>query len=249
MATEQRVALVTGAGSGIGQAISLRLGRSGVAVAALDINQAGAQQTRDAIAAAGGTSVAATADVADPAAVRQAVDRVHAALGPVHILANVAGIGAFVPLLEIRQTDWDRMIAVHLTGTFNCTRAIVPDMLAAGWGRIVNIGSVAGLNGGGPGLSHYAAAKGGIIAFTKAVALEYGPSGITVNCIAPGLIDTPMVRGSMVSDQIRKLAIEGAPVRRIGAPDDIAAACAFLVSEEASFFTGQVMSPNGGRYM
>jgi 2-hydroxycyclohexanecarboxyl-CoA dehydrogenase len=249
MATEPRVALVTGAGSGIGRAISLRLGRSGAAVAALDINHAGAQQTRDVIAADGGTSVVATADVADPAAVRRAVDQVHAALGPVTILVNVAGIGAFAPLLEMRQEDWDRMIAVHLTGTFNCTRAIVPDMLAAGWGRIVNTGSVAGLNGGGPGLSHYAAAKGGIIAFTKALAQEYGPTGITVNCIAPGLIDTPMVRGAMVSEQIRKLAIEGAPVRRIGVPDDIAAACAFLVSDEASFFTGQVMSPNGGRYM
>jgi len=249
MATEPRAALVTGAGSGIGRAISLRLGRSGLAVAVLDINHAGAQETRDAVAAGGGTSVATTADVADPAAVRRAVDQVHAALGPVTILANVAGIGAFAPLLEMRQEDWDRMLAVHLTGTFNCTRAIVPDMLAASWGRIVNIGSVAGLNGGGPGLSHYAAAKGGIIAFTKALAQEYGPTGITVNCIAPGLIDTPMVRGAMVSDQIRKLAIEGAPVRRIGVPDDIAAACAFLVSDEASFFTGQVMSPNGGRYM
>jgi NAD(P)-dependent dehydrogenase (short-subunit alcohol dehydrogenase family) len=181
--------------------------------------------------------------------VRRAVDDVHAALGPVHILVNVAGIGAFAPLLEIRQEDWDRMIAVHLTGTFNCTRAIVPDMLAAGWGRVVNIGSVAGLNGGGPGLSHYAAAKGGIIAFTKAVAHELGPSGITVNCIAPGLIDTPMVRGAMVSPELRTRAIEGAPVRRIGAPEDIAAACAYLVAEDAGFLTGQVISPNGGRYM
>jgi len=245
----ERVALVTGGGSGIGRGISLRLAQGRVAVAVLDVNTAGADATRETIAAAGGRAAVATADVADPAAVRRAVDDVHAALGPVHILVNVAGIGAFAPLLEIRQEDWDRMIAVHLTGTFNCTRAIVPDMLAAGWGRVVNIGSVAGLNGGGPGLSHYAAAKGGIIAFTKALAHEFGPSGITVNCIAPGLIDTPMVRGAMVSPELRTRAIEGAPVRRIGAPEDIAAACAYLVAEDAGFLTGQVISPNGGRYM
>jgi len=188
-------------------------------------------------------------DVADAAAVGGAVERARAALGPIHIMINVAGIGAFVPLLEMSQAEWDRMIAVHLTGTFNCTRAAVPDMLAAGWGRIVNTASVAGLSGGGPGLSHYAAAKGGIIAFSKALAHELGPSGITVNCIAPGLIDTPLIRSSLVTAELRARAIQGAPVRRIGEPEDIAAACAFLVSDAASFFTGQVMSPNGGRYM
>ena len=172
-----------------------------------------------------------------------------AQLGPVHILVNVAGIGSFIPLLEMQRADWDRMIAVHLTGTFNCTRAVASDMVQAGWGRIVNTASVAGLNGGGPGLSHYAAAKGGIIAFTKALAHELGPSGITVNCLAPGLIDTPLIRTSLVTDELRTRAIAGAPVGRIGVPDDIAAACAFLVSEESGFFTGQVMSPNGGRYM
>ena len=249
MALAGRVAMVTGGGSGIGRSISLWLGRAGVSVGVLDINRAGAEQTAAEIGAGGSRAVAVDADVADADAVRAAVDRVHAALGPVHILVNVAGIGAFVPLLEMSHAEWDRMIAVHLTGTFNCTRAVVPDMLAAGWGRIVNTASVAGLNGGGPGLSHYAAAKGGIIAFTKALAHELGPSGITVNCIAPGLIDTPLIAKSLVTDELRARAIQGAPVRRIGAPDDIAAACAFLVSEESGFFTGQVMSPNGGRYM
>jgi 2-hydroxycyclohexanecarboxyl-CoA dehydrogenase len=244
-----RVAVVTGGGSGIGRSISMRLARDGVAVAVLDINQPGAEQTAARIAAGGGRAVAVAADVADAAAVRAAVDRVHAGLGPAHIMVNVAGIGAFVPLLEMSQAEWDRMIAVHLTGTFNCTRAVLPDMLAAGWGRIVNTASVAGLNGGGPGLSHYAAAKGGIIAFSKALAHEFGPSGITVNCIAPGLIDTPIIKSSLVTAELRARAIEGAPVRRIGEPEDVAAVCAFLVSEESGFFTGQVMSPNGGRYM
>jgi 2-hydroxycyclohexanecarboxyl-CoA dehydrogenase len=249
MALAGRVALVTGGGSGIGRSISLSIGRAGASVAILDINGAGAEQTVATMTGAGGRACAVTADVADADAVRAAVTQVHAAFGPVHILVNVAGIGAFVPLLEMSQAEWDRMIAVHLTGTFNCTRAVVPDMLAAGWGRIVNISSVAGLSGGGPGLSHYAAAKGGIIAFSKALAHELGPSGITVNCIAPGLIDTPLIAKSLVTDQLRAQAIKGAPMRRIGVPDDTAAACAFLVSEESSFFTGQVMSPNGGRYM
>jgi NAD(P)-dependent dehydrogenase (short-subunit alcohol dehydrogenase family) len=145
--------------------------------------------------------------------------------------------------------QWDRMLGVHLTGTFHCTRAALPDMVAAGWGRVVNISSVAGLSGGGPGLSHYAAAKGGIIAFTKAIAQELGPAGITANAVAPGLIDTPMVKDAMVSPEIRQRAVEGAPVRRIGHPDDIAAAVAYLASPEAGFVTGQVLSPNGGRYM
>jgi 2-hydroxycyclohexanecarboxyl-CoA dehydrogenase len=244
-----RVALVTGGGSGIGRRISTRLAADGAAVAVLDINRDGAEQTAAEIAAAGGRGAVVCADVADAAAVGSAVDRVHAVLGPVHIMVNVAGIGAFVPLLEMSQAEWDRMIAVHLTGTFVCTKAVLPDMVAAGWGRIVNTASVAGLNGGGPGLSHYAAAKGGIIAFSKALAHELGPAGITVNCIAPGLIDTPMIKASLVTAELRARATEGAPVRRIGQPEDIAAACAFLVSEEASFFTGQVMSPNGGRYM
>jgi len=249
MGVAGRVALVTGAGSGIGRSIGLRLAGDGVAVAALDINQPAAERTAAEITGAGGRAVAVAGDVADAAAVGGAVERARAALGPIHIMINVAGIGAFVPLLEMSQAEWDRMIAVHLTGTFNCTRAAVPDMLAAGWGRIVNTASVAGLSGGGPGLSHYAAAKGGIIAFSKALAHELGPSGITVNCIAPGLIDTPLIRSSLVTAELRARAIQGAPVRRIGEPEDIAAACAFLVSDAASFFTGQVMSPNGGRYM
>jgi 2-hydroxycyclohexanecarboxyl-CoA dehydrogenase len=249
MTTAKRVALVTGGASGIGRSICLRLARDGVAVAALDLNHPAAEATAAAIVAAGGQAMAVVADVADATAVRAAVDRVHAGLGPVHVMVNVAGIGAFVPLIDMTDDEWNRMIAVHLTGTFNCTRAVLPDMLATGWGRIVNTASVAGLNGGGPGLSHYAAAKGGIIAFSKALAHELGPSGITVNCLAPGLVDTPLIRSSLVTAELRARAVEGAPVRRIGTPDDIAAACAFLVSDESSFCTGQVISPNGGRYM
>jgi 2-hydroxycyclohexanecarboxyl-CoA dehydrogenase len=247
--TAGRTALVTGGGSGIGRAVSKRLARDGAPVAVLDINREGAEDTVAQIGAAGGRGVAIAADVASTASVAAAFERARAALGPLAVLVNVAGIGEYAPFTEMTEAQWDRMIAVHLKGTYNCTRAALPDMLVAGWGRIVSTASVAGLNGGGPGLAHYAAAKGGIIGFTKALAHELGPAGITVNCIAPGLIDTPMVAGAMVSDAIRTIAVDGAPVRRIGVPDDIAAAAAYLVSEEASFVTGQVLSPNGGRYM
>jgi len=241
-----RVAVVTGGASGIGRGVCVRLAGMGFTVAVLDVNEAGMNETAKLM---GTTALRCVADVCDTAAVEAALVRVRGAFGPVSILVNVAGIGEFLPFTEMTRAAWDRMLAVHLTGTFNCTRAAVSDMLAAGWGRIVNTASVAGLNGGGPGLSHYAAAKGGIIGFTKALAHELGPSGITVNCLAPGLIETPMIRGALVTPELRARAVDGAPVRRIGQPEDIAAACAFLVSEDAGFTTGQVISPNGGRYM
>jgi NAD(P)-dependent dehydrogenase (short-subunit alcohol dehydrogenase family) len=249
MTLNNRTALITGGASGIGRAVCLRLARDGAAVAVLDLDAAGAERTAGEIRAGGGRAQAVSADVAIGDAVAAAVGAARAALGPLSIVVNVAGIGEFAMLAGMRLGQWDRMIGVHLTGTFHCTRAALPDMVAAGWGRIVNISSVAGLSGGGPGLSHYAAAKGGIIAFTKAIAQELGPAGITANAVAPGLIDTPMVREAMVSAEIRQRAVEGAPVRRIGHPDDIAAAVAYLVSPDSGFVTGQVLSPNGGRYM
>jgi len=244
-----KMALVTGGASGIGRAVCLRLARDGAAVAVLDLDPGGAERTAAEVRGSGGRAVAVGADVADDDAVAAAVAQARAALGPLTVLVNVAGIGDFTLLADMRPAQWQRMLGVHLNGTFHCTRAVLPDMTAAGWGRIVNTSSVAGLSGGGPGLSHYAAAKGGIIAFTKAIAQELGPAGITANAVAPGLIDTPMVKEAMVSDEIRRRAVEGAPVRRIGQPDDIAAAVAYLVSPEAGFVTGQVLSPNGGRYM
>ncbi len=143
---------------------------------------------------------------------------------------------------------WDRMIAIHLGGTFHSTRAVIDDMLAAGWGRIVNVSSIAALRGG-QGLVHYSSAKAGMIGFTKALALEVAPRGITVNAIACGLIDTPMVRQSPRAEAFLAETAREVPVGRVGRPEDIAAACAYLVSEEAGFVTGQVLSPNGGAYL
>src|SRR5438034_728423 len=169
-----RNAVVTGGASGIGRAICLRLARDGADVAVLDLDQGGGRQVADEIAALHRRAIAVEADVASAASVAAAVERLHAALGPVHILVNDAGIAELVPLREMTEDEWDRMIAVHLKGAFNCTRALLGDMAAAGWGRIVNVSSVAGLRGA-PQLVHYSAAKAGLIGFTKALAAEVGP--------------------------------------------------------------------------
>jgi 2-hydroxycyclohexanecarboxyl-CoA dehydrogenase len=249
MGLSGRTAVVTGGASGIGRAIALRLARDGADVGILDVDVAGAERVTREVTAIGRRALAVETDVASSASVRAAVERVHRELAPVGILVNAAGIASFVPLLQMTEETWDRLVAVHLKGTFNCTRAVLPDMIAARWGRVVSIASVAGLNGGGPGLAHYAAAKAGIIGFTKAVALEMAGFGITVNAIAPGLIDTPLLDRSGMPREVRERIVQQMPVGRIGAPDDIAAACAYLASEEASFVTGQVLSPNGGGYL
>ena len=241
--------MVTGGASGIGRAIALRLARDGADVGILDVDVAGAERVTREVTAIGRRALAVETDVASSTSVRAAVERVHRELAPVGILVNAAGIASFVPLLQMTEETWDRLVAVHLKGTFNCTRAVLPDMIAARWGRVVSIASVAGLNGGGPGLAHYAAAKAGIIGFTKAVALEMAGFGITVNAIAPGLIDTPLLDRSGMPREVRERIVQQMPVGRIGAPDDIAAACAYLVAEDASFVTGQVLSPNGGAYL
>lgn len=245
-------AMVTGGASGIGRGICLRLAREGANVAILDLNLSGAETVAAEVEALGRKSVACKADVANRAQVDAAIEQVRTALGPIQILVNDAGIGKFVLLSEMSEEAWDEMIGIHLKGTFNCTKAVVQDMVDAKWGRVVNISSTAGL-GGVAGLVHYSAAKAGIIGFTKGLAAELGPLGITVNAIAPGLIDTPiLLKGGVLSGRMQKFiqqTANRAPVRRNGAPDDIAAACAYLVSEDASFFTGQVVSPNGGMYM
>ena len=241
-----KVAVVTGGGSGIGRATCLALARAGRDVAVADVNLAGAEATAGMVRGLGPRAAAVEIDVSSADGVGAGIGRVRTALGPVAILVNVAGIGEFAPLMQMTEAQWDRMLGVHLKGTFNTTRACVPDMIEAGWGRIVNVASVAGLNGGGPGLSHYAAAKAGIIGFTRAIAQELGPMGITVNAVAPGLIDTPMIRTAGAPDSLYDAVVKRTPVRRLGQPEDIAVAAAFLTSDDAGFTTGQVLSPNGG---
>jgi 2-hydroxycyclohexanecarboxyl-CoA dehydrogenase len=242
-----KIAVVTGGASGIGRAIALRLARDGCHVAIWDRDASGARRVAEEVGVLGRKSMALEVDVASVRDAESAAERVRRDLGKVSILVNDAGYGEIVPLARMTEAQWDKMIAVHLKGTFNCTRAVVQDMIDARWGRIVSVSSVAGLKGAA-GFVHYSAAKAGIAGFSKALALELASSGITVNAIAPGLIETPILKGSALRDETIAAMVKHTPVGRIGVPDDIAACCAYLVAEEASFLTGQILSPNGGMH-
>jgi 2-hydroxycyclohexanecarboxyl-CoA dehydrogenase len=229
----------------MGRAISIQLARDGAAVAVWDLNGDGAMLTAATIAQSGGVAIGCKADVSCANAIAAAVARTRSELGPVTILVNNAGISGFCPLLDLTEEMWDRMMRVNLKGPFLCTRAIVPDMLAAGWGRIVNISS-SSTQQGARNMSHYVVSKGGVAGFTKALAMEFVSRGITVNTVAPGFVDTPMLRASPVDIEAVSAA---SPMRRPGKPEDIAAACSYLVSEAAGYITGQTISANGGRYL
>ncbi len=231
-----KTAVVTGGGSGIGRAIAERLMADGYHVATLDLSPSG-------------TAFAQEADVTDRAQVDSALAAVRERLGPITILVNAAGTDGFKRFVNLDFAAWQRVIDVNLNGVFHCIQAVLPDMLEAGWGRIVNISS-SSAQSGQQFMAHYVAAKSAVNGLTKALALELGPAGITVNAVPPGFIDTPMLRraesrgllGGTIDDHIQRT-----PVRRAGRPEDIAAACAFLVSEEAGYITGQILGVNGGR--
>jgi len=245
-----RVAVVTGAASGMGLAISRRLAGQGHRVALLDLDGDAAGRAAAELRASGGETCATTVDVADRSAVDAAIQQARAELGPIEIVVTSAGLDQFSKFTEISPDAWDRMLAVNLTGTFHCVQATVPDMVAAGWGRIVTISSSSAQSGAAR-MAHYVASKGGVIALTKALALEYAAKGITVNTIPPGFIETPMVHRAVDTGGLPSVEQVAAhtPVRRAGTPDDIAAACAFLCSEEAGYITGQQINVNGGWYL
>ena len=244
-----KVAVVTGGGSGIGLAISERLAADGAAVAVVDRNAASADEAAAKIDADGGTAIGVEADVTHRTGVEAAVAHVAQSLGSPTILVNNAGLEQFGAFLKIDLDTWQRVIEVNLTGTFHCCQVVLPHMLEAGWGRIVNISS-SSAQGGQPYMAAYVSSKAGVIGLTKSLALEFGPKGITVNTIPPGFIDTPMLRANEAKGLLGGPVEEHegrTPVRRIGRPEDIAAATAFLVTEEASYITGQVIGVNGGR--
>jgi len=245
MSLEGKIAVVTGGARGIGQSIATVLAARGAAVAVWDLDLAGAEKTVGAIREAGGAAIAVAGDAAEAAAVATAAAQTRAELGPVTILVNNAGISAFEPFTSITEESWDRLIRINLKGPFLVTRELVPDMLAAGWGRIINISS-SSTQTGAPAMAHYVSSKGGVIGLTRALAMEYADKGITVNHVPPGFIDTPLMRQSPIDVDAAAATM---PMKRPGKPEDIAYAVAYLASEEAGYVTGQTLSANGGRYL
>jgi 2-hydroxycyclohexanecarboxyl-CoA dehydrogenase len=246
----RRVAIVTGAGSGIGRAIAMRLATDGFAVVVLDLDADAAESVANELSEGGLEGFAfGGVDVSDRAQVDAAVARVGTEVGPPVVLVNNAGIPGFKEFLSITDERWNRTMEVNVNGPFYFAQAVVPHMIEAGWGRIVNISS-SSAQSGQPYMVHYVTSKAGLIGFTKALALELAPKGITVNTIPPGFVDTPMLRESERRGLLGRTVEENAeltPVRRAGTPEDIAHACSYLVSDGAGYVTGQVIGVNGGR--
>jgi len=243
-----RVAVVTGAASGMGLAIARQMAARGDRVALLDLQGDAAMRAAERLRESGAQVMAAVVDVTDRAAVDAALDKVRAELGPIAIMVTSAGLDAFEPFTEITSESWERVLSVNLTGTFHCLQAAASDMLEARWGRMVTISS-SSAQSGAPRMAHYVASKAGVIGLTRALALEFARHGISVNAITPGMIDTPMLRRAASGGDIgtlEKTAARAVPVGRPGTPDEIAATCAFLCSDEAAFITGQVIGVNGG---
>ena len=241
-----KVAVVTGGGSGMGRSIAERFARDGAMVAVWDINGDGAAETAKAITDAGDTAIAIAVDCADEAAIKSAADETRAAFGPISILVNNAGIGPHVKYFDQDMAMWNEIIRINLTGPHLCIREMLPAMIEARWGRVINITS-SSTQSGSPSQAHYVATKGGLLGLTKALALEFGNSGVTFNMVPPGSIDTPMLRRATNLDM--ESFAKTIPVGRLGTGEDIAAACAYLASPDASYITGQTISVNGGRYM
>ena len=243
----QKVALVTGAGSGIGEAIAKRFARDGMSVGVLDINLESAERVVREIYESGGKAIALKASVADKNQVDDATDMLRAQFGPISVLVNNAAAEAFAPFNEITEAEIDRVFNVNLKGVFFVSQAVLPDMEAAGWGRIVNIGAYGAQLVEGY-MGHYYASKGGVMTLTRCMAAEFGPKGITVNSVSPGFIDTPMSRRAIDSGELADPAAiySRYPVPRLGKPEELAAACAFFASEDAGYVTAQLLGVNGG---
>jgi 3-oxoacyl-[acyl-carrier protein] reductase len=244
-----RVAIVTGAGRGIGAAIAKRLADDGFAVGVVDLTEDNCAATVAAIADQGGTALAVGADVSNAEQVTAAVAKVADRLGPPTVLVNNAGILRDNLLFKMSEDDWDMVLNVHLRGAFLMTREVQKHQTEQGWGRVVNLSSTSAL--GNRGQVNYSAAKAGMQGFTKTVAIELGKFGVTANAIAPGFIETDMTAATAARvgadfQQFKDAAAAAIPVRRVGQPEDIAAVASFLVSEEAGFVSGQVIYVAGG---
>lgn len=247
MLLEGRTALVTGASRGIGRAIALRLAAEGADVA---VNFAGsaakAEEVKNAIIEMGRKAIAIQADVKDASSVAGMVEEVKKTFGRIDILVNNAGVTRDGLLMRMKDEDWENVIDTNLRGVFQCTKAVSKIMMKQRYGRIVNMASVVGLVGNA-GQANYAASKAGVIGFSKSVARELASRGITVNMVAPGCIDTDMT--AVLPDKVREAMLADIPLARVGKPEDVASAVAFLVSDEAAYITGQVINVDGGMVM
>ena len=247
---QHRVAVVTGGASGMGEASCHELGRRGYRVAVLDVDPEAAQRVCDDLRTRGITALAVGADVTARPALEEAFAKVRAELGPVSALVTSAGLFGYASFADITVESWQRLVDVNLTGKFHCCQIALPDMVAAGWGRIVMISSSSAQRGT-PFAAHYAASKGALLTLTKSLAREYAAHGITVNNIPPSGIETPMQHASQAAGYLpsNETIAANIPVGHLGTPADIAAAVGFLCSDEAGFITGQTLGVNGGSVM
>lgn len=245
MSLEGKVAVVTGAARGLGRAIALKLARDGADVSVWDLNLEGAEETARMIREEGRRSIACGGSSAKVEDIARAVEQTHAELGRITILVNNAALSPFVFWDDLTEEIWDDLMTVNMKGPFFCCKAIIPDMRAAGVGRIINISSSSAQAGSGFH-AHYAASKGGVIGFTKALAIEFAGTGITANNVAPGFVNTEGLRAAPLEmDKVASVS----PMKRAGRPENIAAAVAFLASDDADYVTGHTLSVNGGRYL